>query len=59
LAIAIIGDEPYLGLAVAVLSGIAVGLASLLASEKTTTLPHGRSQDQEHGAEKKDSSMPG
>lgn len=34
LAIAIIGDQPYLGLAVAILGGIAVGLASVSAYDR-------------------------
>ncbi len=34
LAIAVIGDQPYLALAIAILSGIVLGLASLLVYDK-------------------------
>jgi hypothetical protein len=33
-AIAIIGDQPYLGIAVAILAGVAVGISHLLAFDK-------------------------
>ncbi len=34
LAIAVIGDQPYIGLALAMLSGIALGLAAVIAYDK-------------------------
>ncbi len=34
LAIAFIGDQPYLGLAIAILGGVGVGLASVLAYDR-------------------------
>jgi hypothetical protein len=34
LAIAIIGDQPYLGIAVAILAGVAVGITHLVAFDK-------------------------
>ena len=34
LAIALIGEQPYLGLAVAILGGVALGLASIIAFDE-------------------------